>query len=133
MYLIDPVHQCRAAITQWADQGVRPLLSILSTFPCQDTTAAVHALPPIHTGEAAKLVSDRAADAVGSNTICSPAGERRVGKWRVLRIEGASVYFLSIALAAMNEIRPLADTDSDLRLSATYICIGRSIRAVSNA
>ena len=54
----------------------------------------------------------------------SPAGERRVGKWRVLRIEGASVYFLSMALAAMNEIRPLADTDSDLRLSATYICIG---------
>jgi hypothetical protein len=60
----------------------------------------------------------------GSSTICSPAGERRVGKWRVLRIEGASVYFLSIALAAMNEIRPLADTDSDLRLSATHICIG---------
>ena len=48
-----------------ADQGVRPLLSILSTFLCQDTTAAVHALPPIHTGEAAKLVRDRAADAVG--------------------------------------------------------------------
>ncbi len=109
-----------------ADQGVRPLLSILSTFLCQDTTAAVHALPPIHTGEAAKLVRDRAADAVGR----APFVRRRAS---VLRIEGASVYFLSMALAAMNEIRPLADTDSDLRLSATYICIGRSSRAVSNA
>ena len=56
-----------------------------------------------------------------------------MGKWRVLRIEGAWVYFLSIALAAMNEIRPLADTESDFRLSATYICIGRSIRVASNA